>query len=890
MIDIEEKMNKAKYLILLLVMSSVVSSSVYASNEVVKDQSETSFLFFKKKNKKNKKGAEGENSAQSDTAKSSYSKLVKDATSVKDGMFRVIKKGSDYYFEIPKALMNRDMLVVNKLLRVPSELNEAGVNRGINYDNQMIRFEYDSVGKKVYVRQSRPLPNVPESASIARSVKNNYISPLIASFKQESENEDSTAVVVKVNDIYNGTQTSINNVFNDISLGTSANKDLSRILDIKSFENNVYVTSELTTKVTEGYESVYVTVEIGSTILLLPEQPMRRRLCSNKVGYFTESSLNYADDQQRVTRDKFITRWRVEPKKEDEIRYLKGELVEPEKPIVFYIDNSTPKQWRPYIKRGIEDWQCAFEKAGFKNAIIAKEVEDSMEVDMDDMSYSVLTYAASTKSNAMGPSITDPRSGEILEADIIWWHNVLDILNDWIVVQTGTTREGANNAKLPEELVGDAMRFVACHEVGHSLGLRHNMMASSAIPTDSLRSATYMKKLNSTSSSIMDYARFNYVAQPGDGVTVFSPHIGPYDIMAIEYGYRWYGKDDPKEDYKLLQDFLSGYTDRLYHYSEAQDARDAVDPRSQNEDLGDDPIKSSLYGIANLKRIVPNIIKWTTTGEAGQTYNDASRLYLSVLNQWNLYMYHVMANVGGIYINNVSVGDDIPSYEFVPKKRQKEALQFLIEEALINPDWLFEADLVKYTYVVRNTPNGTLENAPSLMRSNVLSYIIWDLISDRRLIRMLENESVNKKDAFSVIEMMDMLHNAIFGVTERGAIPDVKMRALQKNFVDALLTAAAEHEGVKINKRLHDERVLPMNTCHVCSHGECLDGDKSARRELNFYSSHANRISDAISVKRGEIMRLRTLLKNRQSVADKAAKYHYNDLIMRINTAMGLDY
>ena len=284
MIDIEEKMNKAKYLILLLVMSSVVSSSVYASNEVVKDQSETSFLFFKKKNKKNKKGAEGENSAQSDTAKSSYSKLVKDATSVKDGMFRVIKKGSDYYFEIPKALMNRDMLVVNKLLRVPSELNEAGVNRGINYDNQMIRFEYDSVGKKVYVRQSRPLPNVPESASIARSVKNNYISPLIASFKQESENEDSTAVVVKVNDIYNGTQTSINNVFNDISLGTSANKDLSRILDIKSFENNVYVTSELTTKVTEGYESVYVTVEIGSTILLLPEQPMILSLQRKQLG------------------------------------------------------------------------------------------------------------------------------------------------------------------------------------------------------------------------------------------------------------------------------------------------------------------------------------------------------------------------------------------------------------------------------------------------------------------------------------------------------------------------------------------------------------------------------------------------------------------------------
>ena len=291
-------MNKAKIVLLSVAMSCMLSPAAYSSSSSTNNQEDVSFLFFKKKSKKKQSAADG--AAAADSSKTSYSKLVGDASVVKDGMFRVIKKKGDYYFEIPKALMNRDMLVVNKLLRVPSELNDAGVNRGINYDNQMIRFEYDEEAKKVYVRQSRPLPTVSESASIARSVKNNYISPLIASFKQEAVNEDSTAVVVKVNDIYNGTQTSINNVFNDISLGTSANKDLSRILDIKSFDNNVYVTSELTTKVTEGYESVYVTVEIGSTILLLPEKPMRRRLVSNKVGYFTESSLKYADDQQRV--------------------------------------------------------------------------------------------------------------------------------------------------------------------------------------------------------------------------------------------------------------------------------------------------------------------------------------------------------------------------------------------------------------------------------------------------------------------------------------------------------------------------------------------------------------------------------------------------------------
>lgn len=872
-------------------MSLMLTANVYASDtyDSVSNKENTGLLFFKSKKNKRKTKSAVSDSVQSDSAQSGYAKIIDGASDVKDGLFRVIKKGGDYYFEIPKRLLGRDMLVVNKLLRVPIELNEAGVNRGINYENQMIRFEFDDAAKRVYVRQSRPLPIVPDYASIAKSVNDNYISPLIQSFKVEAENNDSTAVVVKVNDIYNGTQTSINNVFSNINLDTPTNKDLSRILSVKSFENNVYVTSELTTKVTEGNTSVYVTVEVGSSILLLPEKPMARRLMSNKVGYFTESSLVYSDDQQRVTRDRYITRWRLEPKAEDVEKYLSGCVVEPIKPIVFYIDNSTPKQWRPYIKQGIEEWQRAFEMAGFKNAIIAKEVTDSMEVDMDDMNYSVLTYAASTKSNAMGPSITDPRSGEILEADIIWWHNVLDILNDWIVVQTGATRPGATGPKLPDELIGDAMRFVACHEVGHSLGLRHNMMASSAIPTDSLRSPSYTNMLNSTSSSIMDYARFNYVAQPGDGVTIFSPNLGPYDMMAIEYGYRWYGKDDPKEDYAMLQQFLGNYTNRLYHYSEAQDARDAVDPRSQNEDLGDDPVKSSRYGIANLKRIVPNIINWTTTGDAGQTYDDASRLYYSVLGQWNRYMYHVMTNIGGIYVENVTVGDNLKSYEFVDRNRQREALKFIIDEAFNDNDWLFDAEVGRYTYLRANTPNGPVEYAPSLMRNNMQSYLLWDLLSDRRLIRMLENESVNKKNAFTVVEMMDMLHNGIFGVTERGAIPDVKTRVLQKNFVDALLTAAAEVEGVKINKKFADIDLLFDMNLHVCSHDEQCEHEHSMRRELSFYGSQANRISDAISVKRGELMRLRTLLKSRQSTSDTATRYHYSDLIMRINTALGLE-
>lgn len=822
-----------------------------------------------------------------------YEKIVGNGSIVRRGMFNVYQKKNDYYFEVPVRLLGRDMLVVNKLQRVPSELNEAGVNRGTNYENQMIRMELDKATGKLLIRQSRPLPLAPAEDAISRSVKDNYISPLIAGFKIEAYNSDSTSVIIKVNDIYDGTETSINNVFTNINLGTSAIKNLSRIVSIKSFENNVVATSELTTKVTEGTTTIFVTVEVSSSILLLPEVPMTGRLDNPRVGYFTNPLTDYSDRQQRVLKKQFITRWRLEPKPEDREAYLRGELVEPAKPIVFYIENSTPYRWRKYIRQGIEDWQVAFERAGFKNAIIAKEITPEMEVDMDDVNYSVLTYAASTKANAMGPSILDPRSGEILEADIMWWHNVLTMLQEWITVQTGVVRSQARGVSLPDELMGDAMRFVACHEVGHSLGLRHNMMGSWAFPTDSLRSKVFTDKMNSTSSSIMDYARFNYVAQPGDGVTALSPHIGPYDIFAIEYGYRWYGKDTPEAEKELLQDFLAKHTGRLYKYSEAQDPRDAVDPRAQNEDLGDDPVRSSNLGIANLKRIVPQIIRWTTTGEKGQTYEEASRLYYAVINQWNNYLYHVMANIGGIYIENTTVGDGQKTYTFVEKEKQQEALKFLTEEVLCYPKWLFDTEVAEYTYLLKNTPLGVVENAPTQVLKNAQAYIFWDLLSNNRLMRMLENESVNGKKAFTAVELMDGLHKHIFAVTERGALPDVMTRNLQKGFVDALITAAAENEGVKVNKKLTDNHFLFDNRQPLCSQDACLhsagNADRmGARRELNFYGSQINRISDAISVKRGELLRIKDLLQSRLGTSDVATKYHYKDLILRINTALGI--
>jgi hypothetical protein len=876
-----------KPLLLRALAGALICIPVYASagNASYYNTSTEAKVFPWKKNKKKETTEE--------VSKTDFEKIASESNLVSRGMFNVYAQDGKYYFEIPVSLLQRDMLVVNKLQRVPFELNDAGVNRGTNYETQMIRFEWNKEEKKIRVRQSRPLPESPENDAITRSVRDNFISPLIADFKLEACNADSTSVIIQINDIYDGSETSINNVFDNINLGTSAVKDLSRIMSIKAFPNNIVATSELTTKVHEGMSAVNVTVEVSSSLVLLPEKPMMGRLDDPKVGYFTKDLLYFSDSQQKTEEKKYITRWRLEPKPEDREAYLRGELVEPEKPIVFYIENSTPYRWRKYIKQGIEDWQVAFERAGFKNAIIAKELPDSIAANADDINYSVVTYAASSKANAMGPSILDPRSGEILEADIMWWHNVISMVQEWITVQTGAIDPKARGTKLPDEMMGDAIRFVACHEVGHSLGLRHNMMGSWTFPTDSLRSKSFTDKMNSTASSIMDYARYNYVAQPGDGVTAVSPHIGPYDIFAIEYGYRWYGLPTPEAEKDVLYDFLNKHNGRLYKYSEAQDPRSAVDPRAQNEDLGDDPVRSSELGIANLKRIVPEIIKWTTTGEKGQTYEEASRLYYAVITQWNNYLYHVMANIGGIYIENTTVGDGVKTYTYVEKEKQEASLDFLLNEVLCYPRWLFDTEISDYTFLLRKNPTGVIEYAPSQILKNTQGYIFWDLLSNDRLMRMLENELKNGKKAFTVVEMMDKMHNSIFATTIKGGTPDVMERNLQKGFLDALITAAAENEGVKINKQLTTTSGNPYLFHHTpwCSHDEFAIEQAErmgARRELSFYGGQVNRISDAISVKRGELLRIKKLLESRRNTSDTAARYHYDDMILRINTALGL--
>ena len=653
--------------------------------------------------------------------------------------------------------------------------------------------------QKLCIRQQRLTPEVNPDDAMAPSVADNYINPLIASLKIETVAPDSSTVIVKIDDLFNGKQTAINDVFNNINLGTSANSDLSRILDIKAFESNIVGTSELTTIVREGMSKVNVTVVVSSSLSLLPETPMPGREVSNRVGYFTTKRLRYADRQQELKTQQYITRWRLEPS--DESAYLRGELVEPKQPIVFYLDPATPEQLRPYIRKGILDWNIAFEKAGFKDAVRVEEYTDSMAAEGDDLKYSVFTYAASAKSNAMGPSTIDPRTGEIIEADIIWWHNVVSLLREWIVVQTGATNPAARTAELPDSLMGDAARFVACHEVGHSLGLKHNMIASWTYPTDSLRSASFLQRAGGTAASIMDYARFNYVAQPGDGTPYVSPHIGPYDLFAIEWGYRWYPDKETEE--KQLRALLDSHKDNIYKYGEEQTAREAVDPRSLSEDLGDNAMESATCGIENLKRIVR-----TSSGGLPPARTDKP-------TRMPLRSTPASSSNGG-FIPTTSWPMSAASIWRTPKwatgrrhtpswkkNGNKTPCGSSSTSILSTPAWLFDTPLSDYTYVLKDTPYGTLEQSPNAMYKNTLNYLLWDLMDNKRMVRMFENEFQNGTDAFTAVEMMDMLHKAIFAPTISGKKTDVMTRNLQKAFVDALITAAAESEGVKINKSLY---------------------------------------------------------------------------------------
>ncbi len=412
-------------------------------------------------------------------SKVNYRKLQKKGNK-KVGLFTTYRIDKDYYFEINDSILEKDLLIVNKISKVPYALNGHGLNKGMFYETKLVRFYKDFINKKIWVKTINPRVKSPEDNKITISVNDNFIESVIEEFDIETTNRDFTSTIIKVNKVFNGTNKSFSDVLSNtgLSLVGSVKPKLSSIEKVKPFKRNVVVKSLITTSVKEGSgPAMPITIGVTTNIVLLPEDVMKPRFEDDRIGYFSTPMDYYNDKQHEVEHRNLITRWRLEPKKEDIKKYLKGELVEPKKPIVYYIDPATPKQWVPFIEKGVLDWNVAFEAAGFKNAVVVKRVtKDDEDFDVDDVRYSVITYAASEKQNAMGPSVVDPRSGEILEADIIWWHNLMKGLHSWLRVQTGVIDKKSRGNKFSDNHMGEAIRFVSSHEVGHTFGLKHNMV------------------------------------------------------------------------------------------------------------------------------------------------------------------------------------------------------------------------------------------------------------------------------------------------------------------------------------------------------------------------------------------------------------------------------
>ena len=834
---------------------------------------------FSQKNKKKENAAEIAKDTTSSKKGKKYNDLVKKGT-VKKGLFNIIQVKTDVYFEIQDSLFKREFLVVNKLSQVPFQINEAGLNKGMNYENKIISFYKDTIAKKVWIKTFVPKVSSPKEDAITASVIDNFSESIIEVFDIETKNNDSSAVVIKVNKIFDGKQKSFNDVLSNIGIGGSVKSDLSYIEGLKAFPKNIVVKSQLTTSISEGGgPALSVTLGVTSNIILLDKNPMKPRFSDNRIGFFSEKHWYFADAQQAMLEKELITRWRLEPKKEDEERYLKGELVEPKKPIVYYIDPSTPKQWRKYIIEGVHDWQVAFERAGFKNAIIAKEpTEQDLDFDIDDVRYSVITYAASPKSNAMGPSVVDPRSGEIIEADIIWWHNVMTSLQSWMRIQTGPIDPKARGNVFSDEHMGEAIRFVSSHEVGHTFGLRHNMGSSFAYDVESLRSKEFTAKMGGTAPSIMDYARYNYVAQPEDSVTVITPKIGEYDKYAIEWGYRWYSPNE-NETAKLNALITKHQNDPIYFYGEQQ--ANVIDPRSQSEDLGNDAVKASEYGLKNLKRVVDNILNWTY--DKDRSYYETGKLYIGSIGQWETYNYHVMSNIGGIYLNTTVHGDNKQSYIPVPAAMQKRAADFLVKNAITIPQWLFFNDILDKTNPLENSPLGPYEYTPYTLSRGLQYRIMYDLLNDDRLLRMTENElyqrnKTNEK-VFTVNDLFQKLHQSVFAGTIQNKSLSILERMTQKNYVDILIVSTNKlFEKTEPKKAI--EILQTLNMPHLCSY---LDDEHMAR---NINQSALKRVTEVTSDKKGELSKVLQLLRTKRSTGDQSTQNHYRDLIQRIDKAL----
>jgi len=703
-----------------------------------------------------------------------YSKVVTKAHKTDDGLFKVHSKDNSYLFEIPDSLINREMLMVTRIAKTASGVGFGGGKT----NTQVLRWERKK--KNILLRVVSHSVVADTILPVHEAVVNSNLEPILFSFPIKAINKDSTAVVFDATDLFatDVKPLGLPDRNRRTYQATRMDKTRSYIDRVSSYPQNIevrHVKTYFSNKPPSNRSVGSITVEMSNSMVLLPKTPMKRRYFDERVGWFTSRQTDYGLNDQKSKTVTYLDRYRLEVKDEDIEKFKRGELVEPKKQIVYYVDRATPKEWVPYIIQGVNDWQVAFEAAGFKNAIVGKMAptkEEDPEYSPEDVRYSVIRYLASPIPNANGPHVSDPRSGEILESDINWYHNVMTLLHNWFFIQTAAINPDARSNNFKTETMGRLIRFVSSHELGHTLGLPHNMGSSAAYPVDSLRSASFTEKY-STAPSIMDYARFNYVAQPEDKGVALMPNIGTYDKYSISWGYRPILDKTAEEEKSILDSWILEHAgDPMYRFGRQQFG--VVDPSSQTEDLGDDAVKASTYGIKNLKRILPKLHEWTT--EDGKTYDDMAEMYSQLVGQFNRYMGHVSSNVGGIYENYKTTDQEGAVYTHVDKARQKESLKFVIDELFKTPTWMLDKDLFS-----KVQSSGAVENIRSLQARTLGS-----ILSSRRMSRMIENETLNGSDAYSLISMFSDLRKGIWTEIYNGKSIDTYRRNLQKSHVEIL--------------------------------------------------------------------------------------------------------
>lgn len=778
-----------------------------------------------------------------------YKDVITAKAKSKDGLFKVHRIEDKYYYEIPDSLLGRDMLMVTTIAKTADGIGYGGERT----NTLMLRWEKNN--NDIHLKVISVNNYAADSLPIALAVKNSNLEPLLQKFPIKSLSTDSTGTVIEATDLWAkdvqafGLPKGARTQYKVTRLDT----DRSYIEHINTYPINIearYVMTYIANDPPSNSSTGSITLEMNSSMLLLPKEPMKQRLADQRVGWFSRSIVDYGADAQKAQSRTFLDRWRLEVKDEDMAKFKAGELVEPKKQIVYYIDPATPKQWIPYLIAGVEDWQVAFEAAGFKNAITAK-VAPTKEEDPDwspeDARYSVIRYFASDIQNAYGPHVSDPRSGEILESDIGWYHNVMNLLRNWFFIQTAAINPDAQSVQFKDEVMGRLVQFVSSHEVGHTLGLPHNFASSHAYPVEKLRDAAFTKAMG-TAPSIMDYARFNYIAQPGDAGVSLMPNVGPYDKYAVAWGYRPIPDAATPEDELMTLDkwILEKQGDPVYRYGRQGNS---YDPTAQSEDLGDNSMKASEYGIANLKRIMPNLMKWTAEpNKPYKDFDDLEEMYGQVITQFNRYMGHVKTNVGGVAEVYRATGQDLPVYTHTAKDLQKSAIAFLNKELFTTPEWMMQDDIF-----ARTEDFGALERIRGV-QANTLNSVL-DL---GRLGRVIENEALNGDEAYKITELFDDLRKGIWSELPSGKAIDVHRRALQRAYIERM------------------EYLMTSNGPNI----------PAALRA--YYGAQINASqSDIRPMARGELKILQRDIRSAISrTSDRMSKLHLEDALERVNTIL----